>query len=184
MKLNKYLLGAVLLIVIGGVYYYLGQKDQDSPNSMKSSGQIAQGVQIGNAAPVFTLKTLDGRSIKLSDFRGQKVLLNFWATWCPPCKAEVPEFERFYQEHHKENIEILAVDIFAQEKGKEVVENFIKDYSMTYPVVLDESGSVANTYRVSAIPTTYVIDTKGIITHKVTGAMSYQALQDALAKIN
>lgn len=180
MKLNKYLLGIVLLIIAGGLYFYMGQKAANEP---KNAEKTSEGVQIGNRAPDFTLKTLDGRMVKLSDFRGKKVILNFWATWCPPCKAEVPEFEKFYQEQQNDSIEILAVDITAQEKSKEGVTDFIKSYGITYPVVLDEAGVVADTYRISAIPTTFIVDAQGTVRQKVTGAMKYQTLSDALAKI-
>lgn len=180
MKINKYLFGLILLFIcIGGWYFYMRQDN----NEQKSTGQTSVGVQIGDKAPDFSLKTLDGRTLKLSDFRGKKVVLNFWATWCPPCKAEVPEFQEFYQKHQTSGIEIVAVDITSQEKNKEVVAEFIKSYAVTYPVVLDETGSVASVYRISAIPTTYMIDTQGIIRHKVTGAMNYQTLSEAAGRL-
>lgn len=180
MKVNKYLQGIILLIVVGGLYFYIGSKDKTEKKNVE---QTSQGVQIGNRAPDFSLTTLDGRMVKLSDYRGKVVILNFWATWCPPCKAEVPEFERFYQEHHSDSIEILAVDITSQEKSKEAVSDFIKSYGISYQIVLDETGAAADLYRISAIPTTYIIDAQGIIRQKVTGAMKYQALSDALAKL-
>ncbi|MCE5287041.1 MAG: TlpA family protein disulfide reductase [Pelosinus sp.] len=180
MKLNKYLVGIVLLVIAGGLYFYMGQK---AAGEQKTAEKTSQGVQIGNLAPDFTLRTLDGQMVNLSDFRGKKVILNFWATWCPPCKAEVPEFEKFYQEQQSDNIEIIAVDITDQEKSKEDVADFIKAYGITYPVVLDEKGTAASTYRISAIPTTYILDAQGIIRQKVTGAMSSQALTDAVTKL-
>ena len=118
------------------------------------------GIEIGKSAPDFELTKLDGTNVKLSDLKGKKVILNFWATWCGPCQQEMPDMEAFYKEH-KENVEILAVNYTPSEKvGEEKVSNFIKEKGITFPVLLDKNIDVTTAYKVITIPTSYFIDTK------------------------
>ncbi|MDQ0162188.1 peroxiredoxin family protein [Aeribacillus alveayuensis] len=128
-------------------------------------------VEEGKPAPDFKLTTLEGRVVKLSDFKGKKVILNFWATWCPPCKAEMPHLENFYNKYHDKGIEILAVNLTNMEKGEENIKSFVKDYGLTFPILLDVDGSVGLKYQAFTIPTSYIIDSKGVITKKIVGPM-------------
>ncbi|MDP4172008.1 MAG: redoxin domain-containing protein, partial [Bacillota bacterium] len=127
---------------------------------------------IGVKAPDFVLKTLTGSTVKLSDFKGKRVMLNFWATWCPPCKAEMPDMEKFYKKGQKDLI-ILAVNIDPQLD----VKGFAKANGLTFPILLDEKDEVNTKYHILSIPTTYFIDSKGIIKDKFTGAMPLDAMQ-------
>ena len=130
------------------------------------------GIEIGKSAPDFELTKLDGTNVKLSDLKGKKVILNFWATWCGPCQQEMPDMEAFYKEH-KENVEILAVNYTPSEKvGEEKVSNFIKEKGITFPVLLDKNIDVTTAYKVITIPTSYFIDTKGVIQDKFIGPMT------------
>lgn len=145
---------------------------------------IKEGIENGDLAPDFELTTSDGRQAKLSDYRGRKVILNFWATWCPPCKAEIPELEKFYSEFKDKNTVILGVDMTQNEKSPESVSIFAGTNKITYPVLLDKDGAVNQTYQVSAIPTSYIIDEKGVIRNKLFGPMDYETMKNIIAGMN
>lgn len=137
-----------------------------------------EGLTQGDLAPDFTLTTLDGKKVQLSDLKGKKVIVNFWATWCPPCKAEMPHMQNFYDEFSKdENVEILAVNLTNGDKV-ESVQNFVKDYGLTFPIPMDEEGMVGQTYQAITIPTSYMIDTKGRIQNKIVGPMDENMIKE------
>ncbi|MCG1023415.1 redoxin domain-containing protein [Sutcliffiella horikoshii] len=127
-------------------------------------------VQEGNTAPDFTLTKLDGSEFKLSDYRGKKVILNFWATWCPPCKAEMPHMQYFYEENHEE-VEVIAVNLTNMDKGKDAISKFVNDYELTFAIPLDEDGDIGMQYQAFTIPTSYAIDKDGVIQKKIVGPM-------------
>lgn len=143
------------------------------------SGSVKEGFQ----APDFELTTLDGKKVKLSDYRGQKVILNFWASWCPPCKAEMPHMQKFYEKNKDNNITILAVNLTSLDKGSEAVQTFIKKNKLTFPVLLDEKGEVGKTYQAVAIPTSYIIDQKGIIRKKMISPMDEDMMKNFMDNI-
>ena len=118
----------------------------------------------------FSLPLLGGGTAKLSAYRGKVVFLNFWATWCPPCRAEMPAMETLYRRFAASGLEILAVD--CAEKTADV-EAFIKNAGYNFPVVLDADGSAARRYGASAIPTTYILDRSGKIIARVTGSLRW-----------
>jgi cytochrome c biogenesis protein CcmG/thiol:disulfide interchange protein DsbE len=127
-------------------------------------------------APAFTLSNLDGAPISLSDFEGQVVLLNFWATWCQPCKEETPELETVYRQFKDEGLVIVGVDLLnterPEERGIEDVRDFVRLYDVSYPIVLDESGSVAQDYAIAPIPTSFFIDQQGRVRFIRVGKLS------------
>lgn len=108
--------------------------------------------------PDFTLPSPDGRKIALKDFRGKVVLLNFWASWCVPCREEMPSMEKLYQEFKDKNFTILAV---AVKDRKQDSINFVKELKLTYPIALDPEGQVGMTYGAWGLPATYLIGPKG-----------------------
>jgi len=127
------------------------------------------------ANPVnFTLPLLGGGNAELSSYKGKIVILNFWATWCPPCRAEMPSMETLYQRFKNEGLEILAVDI-GEDTG--TVRNFIQNSKYTFPVLLDSSGRVSRTYGIQAIPTSFILDRGGKIIAKVTGSIHWDTPQ-------
>ncbi|WP_099158198.1 TlpA family protein disulfide reductase [Virgibacillus ndiopensis] len=135
------------------------------------------GIEPGNTAPDFQLKTLAGETIKLSDLRGKKVMVNFWATWCPPCKEEMPEIQRFY-EKYKDEIKIIAVNT---ESNVGKVRKFVDEYGYSFSVLLDKDMSVSDNYMVSALPTTYFIGTDGKIQQqRKVGPMTYDYMVEML----
>lgn len=131
------------------------------------------GPSIGLQAPDFELKTLDGQTLKLSQFRGKKVMLNFWATWCPPCKAEMPDMQTFYTEVG-DKIQILAVNIDPEYD----VAGFVKEMKINFPILLDENDEATNAYQILTIPTTFFIDEEGIIQNKFMGAMTIDKMRE------
>ncbi len=114
----------------------------------------------------FTINSLDGGSVQLSDFKGKVIFLNFWATWCGPCRSEVRDIDALYDELKNEDFMVMAVDIQEDEKK---VRRFMKKYRIDFPVFLDRSGIIARNYAVSGIPTTYIIDPDGNIVGRAVG---------------
>lgn len=133
---------------------------------------VAEGLEIGSKAPDFELTTLTGKKIRLADFKGKRVMINFFATWCYPCKIEMPVLEKFYQENH-DDIEILAINI----DTKSDVKGYVKKLNLSFPILLDEKGVVDTQYQVLAIPSTYIVDEKGIIINIHYGALNDQQLE-------
>ncbi len=150
-----------------------------SSQSITSDGQEATtGLNVGERAPDFTLVDLEGNQVSLSDFRGKTVFVNFWATWCPPCRAEMPEIEAVYQEYKDRGVVVIGVDILEPE---DVVRQFVEQGGYSWTFVLDTSGEVAGNYEIAAIPTSLFIDREGIIQAVKIGAMTKRAMENNLA---
>lgn len=161
-----------------------GNANTNVQQKAADSASIKEGIDIGNLSPDFELTTLDGKQAKLSQYRGKKVILNFWATWCPPCNAEIPDLEKFYSDFKDKDTVILGVDLTQSEKSQESVSAFVRTNKITYPVLLDKDGTAADTYRILSIPTSFIIDTKGIIRNKASRPMDYDTMKGMLASIN
>ncbi len=179
--MNKNLLSIVIiLLAVAIIFVNVWEKPASEENSEATSVDITKDesipgvdlgeVQEGNQAPDFTLTTLDGEELKLSDYRGKKVILNFWATWCPPCKAEMPHMQSFYEENHEE-VEVIAVNLTNMDKGEEAINTFVEDYELTFAIPLDEAGDIGMQYQAFTIPTSYAINKDGIIQKKIIGPM-------------
>ena len=141
----------------------------------------AQGARVGELAPDFQLPGLDGKSVSLEYSRGRPVMVNFWATWCPPCRSEMPHLQAVYDEWYIRGLTLLAVNIGERSAA---VDEFMQSNNLTFTVLLDITGSVAQEYNVSAIPTTFFIDKDGIIQDKVIGAFPSQAeIESRLSQI-
>ena len=123
-------------------------------------------------APDFALKDLQGNLVVLKDLRGRVVFLNFWATWCPPCRVEMPSMERLYQELKDRGFVMLAVDMQENEK---LVEAFISSLSLSFPALLDLDGDISFLYGIRGLPTTYIIDREGKIIGKAVGPRNWSS---------
>ena len=122
----------------------------------------------GHFAPDFALRTLEGNTVRLSEFRGQKVvLINFWATWCPPCRLEMPTMQQVYSEYKGKGFEILAVNI--EPDAKQAINDFMKELRLTFPVALDSDMKVSRKFRLIGLPVSILIDRQGIIRAKDIG---------------
>jgi len=123
---------------------------------------------IGYIAPDFTFPDSNGESVSLSQFRGKIVFLNIWATWCGPCRVEMPAMEKLYQKFKNEDFVILAVSIDRQ--GKSIAMPFVKELGITFPILFSPDSAILDIYMVNALPTSYIIDKKGnIVTHVLGG---------------
>ena len=120
----------------------------------------------------FELASLAGGKVKLSSYRGRVVFLNFWATWCPPCRAEMPSMERLHQLLRGRGLEIVAVDL---QESKETARKFVKDNALTFTVLLDPQGAVGGAWGAQSIPTTYLIDRKGAILARSVGSREWDS---------
>jgi peroxiredoxin len=123
----------------------------------------------GATAPGFTVQGIDGASHSLSDYRGKVVVLNFWATWCIPCRAEMPDLEHEARVHRSDRVVILGMD---WKEPAAPIKDFVASLGITYPMLLDADGRVYDTYRVGALPTTFIIDAKGRLVKSRIGIAS------------
>jgi peroxiredoxin len=123
--------------------------------------------EVGYLAPDFSLPSLGGQTVRLSDLRGKAVLLNFWATWCAPCRLEMPTMDKAYQEYKSRGLEILAVSLDAGSNS--VVKNFMQELKLDFPVLLDPDMEVLRLYRMVGIPASFLIDKQGIVRHREVG---------------
>lgn len=131
--------------------------------------------QKGFTAPDFSLKTPTGETYRLSELKGQAVLVNVWATWCPPCRAEMPAIEKMYNEYKDQGFIVLAVNSTVQDNPLAITP-FTDEYNLTFPILLDELGEVSRAYQVRSLPSTYFINRHGIITEVVIGGPMSEAL--------
>jgi len=141
---------------------------------------IPVGVAVGDRAPDFTLTTVDGTRVSLAALRGKPVMLNFWATYCPYCREEMPDIQSFYASHPRD-VAILGVNLTSAERGMAAVRSFLRAHHYTFPVVLDVDGKVADLYLVRSIPLTLFINARGIICFKYAGAMSPATMMEGWA---
>lgn len=125
------------------------------------------------AARAFTVPTPDGRSLRLADYRGKVVFLNFWATWCPPCKEEMPAMERLYQRFKDQGFVVLAVSIDAE--GAPVVIPFVKEHKLTFPIGLDQKMELASRYGVTGLPSTFLVNKKGNLAALAVGPREWDS---------
>lgn len=139
----------------------------------------AQNSPIGKAAPDAPVTTLTGQALRLSSFRGHPVWLNFFATWCPPCKEEMPQIETRYRRLRRDGLVVVGVD---QQESPQLIERFVKPRALTFPIVIDE-GPAAAVYNVFALPTSIFIDERGIVRAMRIGQMSPGEMDRDLAKI-
>ncbi len=170
--------------LIGLAFYSAQVKKEESEKTVENTTDEDTGLKPGSKAPNFSLKTLDGKEIQLTDYRGKKVILNFWATWCPPCREEMPEMQKFYRDYKDKDVEILAVNLTYAETKKEKIGEFVEKYDLSFPVPLDEKNTTGKQFRAVSIPTSYFIDENGIIRNSHIGPMDYDFMDAEISKMN
>src|SRR5699024_3194960 len=172
----------IMMIVVGwllgyAVYDFFGTQTDDGAEVVDAN----VGIEKGDMAPDFELETLDGGKVKLSDLRGEKVMINFWATWCPPCRAEMPDIQKF---HENEEGTIVSVNLTDTENSVRNVEDFIDEYDITFDVLYDPDSSIGTRYEAQALPTSYLINTKGEIHNIAVGPLNYEQMVQAFDEMD
>jgi peroxiredoxin len=173
MKRTIFALLAVTLIVASGC------KKED--RTVKPAAKPVSSAVEGAAAPDFTVRDLAGQEVKLAALKGKVVLVNFWATWCPPCREEIPSMMKLNQSMAGKQYQMLAISI--DEGGKAAVESFFKKSGMTLPACLDTDGAVSRSYGTTGVPETFIVDKAGIIQKKIVGGMDWSS-PDVIASLD
>jgi cytochrome c biogenesis protein CcmG/thiol:disulfide interchange protein DsbE len=174
----RWSLVVIIAVIVGGLWLRAS-----AVPAAATTGGLIPSPREGFLAPNFTLESLSGDRVTLSDMRGKAIVLNLWASWCPPCRAEMPAIQRVYQENHERGLEVLAVNMTAQD-NLAAVETFIHEFNLTFPVLLDTGGEVGTTYLMRALPTTFFIDRDGVIQRVIVGGpMSEVTLQSTVEQL-
>lgn len=188
--------GLVLGLAIGSLLIFLNGLLTPPGDRIAFNGLVLSGTQQifsrtdrgqtsaqGNVAPDFTLPTLDGETIRLSDLRGQPLLINFWASWCGPCRLEMPELIRVYEAHRAEGFVILALNDTSHD-SLPAVKAFVEELQLPFPVLLDETGAVStDLYQLRGLPTSVFINQEGVIVRTYLGIMTGAQLDQFVAEI-
>lgn len=158
-----------------------------SPNAptitSRNPSQGSVGLDVGDAAPNFTLATLNGKRLSLSDYRGQPVMLNFWYATCPGCLVETPAMQRFYAAQHAAGKDLVILGVNTIDDGP-TARQFVQQYGLTYQTVLDDQQKVSTLYNLRGTPTSYFIDRRGIIRSVVVGPVDDTTLQQDVAALH
>ncbi|HSH34668.1 TlpA disulfide reductase family protein [Schnuerera sp.] len=198
--MNKKILSIIIIaiVLVVGLYYFteLGQRETEEdivPEDDVSEDiedideeaydevvedEFTSDISIGEEAPNFTLKNLEGEEVSLSDYRGNIVLVNFWATWCKYCDIEMPDLQKLDSEN--EDLVVLAVNVMEDES---TVEEYIEKGGYDFDLALDKEGDIAKTYLVSGLPTSYFVDKDGILLGGVPGMMTYAQMNQLVEGI-
>lgn len=183
-KIKKF--GGIILIVSGLVMVVHGSINKLEHSSMQNnrkseSNQSSNNKEEKTKALDFTLYDQYGKEHKLSDYKGKTIFLNLWATWCPPCRDEMPYIEELYKEYNKNTDEVIILGVASPNLGQEGdakhVKDFLKQEGYTFPVLLDEGGSLVYQYGISSFPSTFIIDKDGYITQYVPGGMDKDTMK-------
>ncbi|MFP4179411.1 MAG: peroxiredoxin family protein [Spirochaetaceae bacterium] len=186
----------IVMLMCGSIALLPAQQDQQAQQEEIEELSEAQRVLYSEGfgvpknpteAPDFTLKDLSGNTVTLSELEGKVVLLNLWATWCPPCKEEMPSMEELYRELPRDEFTILAVAApNAPRESLEQIESLIDEKEYTFPVLLDEDMQVNQTYGTGSIPTSWIIDTDGMLAARLVGAVDWKkdSIVSALSQLS
>lgn len=175
---RRWLSLSALLLGLGALWTGLSAV----PTGTTTAGRIPS-PRAGFLAPSFELTSLQGEELSLEDQRGKVVVINFWASWCPPCRAEMPALQRTYENYQGRGLEILAVNSTYQDTA-EAAERFIRERNLTFPILLDSTGLVSNLYQTRALPTTFFVDRQGVIQEVIIGGpMSETTLRTTVEQL-
>jgi cytochrome c biogenesis protein CcmG, thiol:disulfide interchange protein DsbE len=162
---------AIWLFIMGVVWTFLSRM----PADQATQAGPPPNPQEGFVAPDFTLDLLEGGQVTLSDLRGRPVVLNVWATWCGPCREEMPAIERVYRSYKELGLVVIGLNLTSQD-FEQAVFAFVQELGLTFPIALDRDGSVGDRYRPLGLPTTYFIDSQGVIQSVVVGGPMSESL--------
>jgi len=164
---GRLLLTVFLILVVAIPIILISLKERGS------FSKLTRPLQEGRPAPDFSFPDLNGNEVSLSDHRGSVVLVNIWATWCPPCRDEMPSMQKLYDRFKGEHFEILAVSIDAD--GREAVAPFMRKMNLTFPALLDPKGMIQGLYRITGVPESFIVDREGILVNKIIGPMDWSS---------
>ncbi len=186
-RLLRYGITALILLVIGGLFVQREILTDDSESAVLQDTVVELGllddrsVKLGEPVPDFALLDLSGNVVRLSDFLGRTVVLNFWASWCPPCRAEMPDFLEVYEQRlPQDDFVIVAVDKLVEDT-RGAVDDFVQEFGLTFPIVFDASDKVFQHYGVRGLPSTFFIDRNGVLRSKNLGPIFGDLLPDGIA---
>ena len=167
-KASKWIYIIIAALVLGTSWIFLSRV----PSASTTDGSPPPSPREGFSAPGFTLEILDdsnpGREVSLTDYRGQVVIINLWATWCPPCRAEMPAIQNVYQDYKDKGLVVLAINTTFQDNEADV-RAFAKEYGLDFPILFDRTGDVSMRYQLRGLPSTFFIDRKGVIQLVIVG---------------
>ncbi|MFC7441817.1 thiol-disulfide oxidoreductase ResA [Laceyella putida] len=166
---QRYWIRRVLLLVMLGLLGYALFQSMSEPDDAN--------LEVGEEAPNFEFQTLEGKKAELSDYRGKVVLLNFWATWCKPCRTEMPDMQGTYNKFKNREVEILAVNIAEQPV---TINGFVRSLGLTFPIGLDPQKEITKMYKVGPIPSSFFIDANGKITGIYQGQMNASQIEQGI----
>ncbi|MGE8203557.1 thiol-disulfide oxidoreductase ResA [Heyndrickxia sp. NPDC080065] len=172
-KKKRLLIRTLILVLLFGMVGYTLYQNLTKDNKGK--------VTVGKTAPNFELETLKGESFQLSDFKGKAVLINFWGTWCEPCKREMPNIQAAFEKYHKQGFEVISIDDGVESKF--IVNKFIKQYGLTFPISQDKKSKVNNTYKVYNLPASFFINRNGKVVRAFEGEMNKDQLEQWIGEI-
>ncbi|WP_174734056.1 thiol-disulfide oxidoreductase ResA [Mesobacillus harenae] len=172
MKKRRTVIRTVILLVLGGAVAYTLYANLTKDNIQK--------VEIGKMAPDFVLVDREGEQQRLSDYRGEGVFLNFWATWCKPCEREFPYMETQYQRYKDQGVHVLAVNVSESDVA---VDKFIERHNLTFPVVIDKDGQVQTAYGINPLPITFLVNPDGEVIKSHTGELTEDKIQEYMELI-
>jgi peroxiredoxin len=161
--------------MLGGVWILASRVPEAQEGILDTSLETAP--RKGFLAPDFTLTTLEGDTVRLSDLRGQPVLINFWASWCGPCRSEMPHIQAAHETHSKDGLVVLGVD---QMESPPAVARFVNEFNLTFLIPMDSDGKVSRAYQARGLPTSFFVDADGIIRDTFTGPMSAGHIESLL----
>lgn len=167
MQIVRYFKGFLAAMLLLTLLSACDQAEEKQPQGT----QPPQRGLIGQPAPDFTLLDMQGRQVTLSELKGQVVLLNFWASWCPPCREEMPSMEMLYRQFKDRGLVVLAVNV--EENGKEAVAEFLRRTPYSFPILLDEANVAQKKYGVFRFPESFLIDRNGVVVEKVIGGRDW-----------
>jgi peroxiredoxin len=165
---NNLIFLIIVALVAGAVYIV-------SSGGINSPGREVKSVVVGDIAPDFQLEDTHGKQVSLSDLRGKIVLVNFWATWCPPCIEEMPSMERLNEVMAGDDFVMLAIN--TEETGRSVVPEFLAKTPYTFPILYDDKGVVQKQYGVFKFPESFVVGKDGIVTEKIIGPLDWSSVK-------
>lgn len=165
----------VIALLLAAALLPACSKEKQPAKSAPAAAPVTKAAE-GGAAPDFTVKDLDGKDVKLSELKGSVVLVNFWATWCPPCREEIPSMMKLNRAMNGKAFRMLAISI--DEGGKDAVVKFFKG-NRDLPTYLDTDGKISQLYGTTGVPETFVVDKQGVIQKKIVGGMDWGSAEVA-----